>query len=156
MLPNSLNYWLPKLCSGNTSPSSLLAFTPVNGAKSIKGGGGTERGEPGLGDQVQVFTALLWSLPDPRVSRKSGCSAQVELCLMSTRGWQRSVSAAERGGQDGCTNTLLFTVRRSLHTSGLDCGFPAGQFCKLYPVLNVQLVFLKFNFEMLGLFSLCI
>lgn len=24
------------------------------------------------------------------------------------------------------------------------------------PVLNVQLVFLKFNFEMLGLFSLCI
>lgn len=24
------------------------------------------------------------------------------------------------------------------------------------PVLNVKLVFLKFNFEMLGLFSLCI
>lgn len=127
----------------------------LNPLKSVK----AERGELGLQRPNYVCSQVCFvPYPIHGLETKSGCSAQVKVCLtIFTQSWKHLVNNSGYQNRTGRLYKHIFICDKVIFTSGLDCGFPFWAILVNYtPVLNVKLVFLKFNFEMLGLFSLCI
>jgi len=157
MLPQ-LKLLMAEGCVMITGADSVLDFTLLSGSESIGARVKTERRIGTTETKLNLLTGLLCSLPCPWIRNKIRllCPGK-DLSNDFYSSWKHvACSSGYPTEQDGCINVFIYD-KWSLHTSGLDCGFPFWAILVNYtPVLNVKLVFLKFNFEMLGLFSLCI